>query len=138
MQELEGYRDDVEKYDRLQKGTTDLEEMSTIAESDDDWTHIEQQVNELAQAVDQLDFLTLFSGEFDAHDVIVTIHTGAGGIDAQEWSEMLLAMYLKWAESKGYKVTVLDKVAGQEAGIKNTTIEIADLIAPSCFHHLTA
>lgn len=76
------------------------------------------------------DFETLkqqlkFAGRHDAHDVILSIHAGAGGTDAQDWAQMLLRMYLRWAEQHGYSATVLDESAGEEAGIKSTTIEIS-------------
>ncbi len=66
-----------------------------------------------------------FSGQFDDYDAIVSIHAGAGGTDAQDWAQMLMRMYVRWAESKGYDVKTVDESAGEEAGIKSVTLEIA-------------
>ena len=124
MQELESLRDEVGSFEELENTSEELIELCEIADSDDEWVQIGSQVDKMEERVEQMDFYTLFNEEYDAHDAIISIHTGAGGVDAQEWSEMLLTMYLKWAEKKGYKVIVLDKVIGAEAGIKNATIEI--------------
>jgi len=124
MQELENVRDEVDNFTKLQETSNELIEFSDIAETKADWDEINAQVMQLQKEVDKLDFLTLFDGEYDAHGAILTIHTGAGGVDAQDWSEMLLRMYMRWAEGKNFKVTMLDKVAGAEAGIKSATIEI--------------
>jgi len=124
MQELENLRDEVDGFTKLQETFNELAELSELAESDADWNDINIQVIQLQKEVEKLDFYTLFDGEYDFNDVIVTIHTGAGGVDAQDWSEMLLRMFMKWAESHKFKVNILDKVTGTEAGIKNATIEI--------------
>jgi peptide chain release factor 2 len=78
----------------------------------------------LAKAVDKLEFFTLFDGQYDVNGAIVSIHAGAGGVDAQDWAAMLLKMYLRWAEKKNYIVKILDEVSGTEAGIKSVMIEI--------------
>lgn len=68
--------------------------------------------------------LTLLDGEYDANDAIMTVHAGAGGLDSQDWAEMLYRMYMRWAENGGYKVRLLDEQAAPEAGIKSVTISI--------------
>src|SRR6266545_2628823 len=65
-----------------------------------------------------------FAGRYDNHDAIVSIYAGAGGTDAQDWAQMLLRMYVRWAEQNEYEVTVVDETAGEEAGIKSATLEI--------------
>jgi len=125
MQELEQLRDEVDGFIVLQENSDELIELCEIAESSEEWKQIDTQVMRLQKEVEKLDFYTLFDGEYDVNDAIVTIHTGAGGVDAQDWSEMLLRMFMKWAQNHKYKVTVLDKVTGAEAGIKSATIEIA-------------
>ena len=67
----------------------------------------------------------MLSGEYDSADSILTINSGAGGTDAQDWASMLLRMYMRWAESRGWKVELLDKLDGEEAGIKSATIKIS-------------
>ena len=81
-------------------------------------------IAQLRAALDALETETLFSGELDDHDVILAIHAGAGGTDAQDWAEMLLRMYLRWAEQTGFDAKVREALAGDEAGAKSATIEI--------------
>jgi peptide chain release factor 2 len=124
MQELEGLRSEVESFEKLEVELNDVEELCEIVSSDEEWTDIEKQVVQLQKNIEQIEFYTLFDGEYDVNSAIVTINTGAGGVDAQDWSEMLLRMFMKWAENKEFKVRLLDKVNGNEAGIKSATIEI--------------
>ncbi len=125
MQELEGLRDEMQEFRELQKNVNELVDLCAIADTKEEWDEIAQQLTQLQKEADKMEFHTLFDGKYDVHSAMITIHTGAGGIDAQDWSEILLRMYMKWAESHHYKVQVLDKVAGAEAGIKSATIEIA-------------
>lgn len=78
----------------------------------------------LEQALDKLELRTLLSGEDDASSAIVDINSGAGGTDAQDWAEMLLRMYSRWGEQQGFKVSLLDRMDGEEAGIKSATLSI--------------
>ncbi len=68
--------------------------------------------------------LKLFNGPFDDHDAILSIHAGAGGTDAQDWAQMLLRMYVRWAEQNNFKVTTIEQSAGEEAGLKSVTLKI--------------
>lgn len=86
---------------------------------------IASEVDQLAQEVDQLEFTTLLSGEYDREDAIVGIHAGTGGVDAMDWAQMIERMYLRWAESRGYKVHTLDRSEGDEGGIKSVTMTIS-------------
>jgi len=124
MQELENLRDEVDDFVVLQVSADELMELCEIAESDEEWDQINAQVIQLQEKVKKMDFYTLFNGEYDINDAIVVIHTGAGGVDAQDWSEMLLRMFMKWADAHKFKVNLLDKISGAEAGIKSATIEI--------------
>ena len=81
-------------------------------------------LSELEKALDKFDLQLMLSGEYDEADAMLTINAGAGGTDAQDWAEMLLRMYIRWAESKSWKVDLLDKCEGDEAGIKSATIKI--------------
>lgn len=78
----------------------------------------------LEHELDKFDIQLMLSGEYDSADAMLTVNAGAGGTDAQDWAEMLLRMYTRWAENKGWKVTLLDKSEGDEAGIKSATIRI--------------
>ena len=78
----------------------------------------------LEKMLDKFDFQKMLSDEYDSADAILTVNAGAGGTDAQDWTQMLLRMYTRWAENKGWKVELLDKSDGDEAGIKSATIKI--------------
>ncbi len=83
----------------------------------------------LEKELDKFDVQLMLSGEYDSADAMLTVNAGAGGTDAQDWAEMLLRMYTRWAESKGWKVTLMDKSEGDEAGIKSATIRITGKFA---------
>ncbi len=83
----------------------------------------------LEKELDKFDVQLMLSGEYDSADAMLTVNAGAGGTDAQDWAEMLLRMYTRWAEKKGWKVTLMDKSEGDEAGIKSATIRISDKFA---------
>jgi peptide chain release factor 2 len=83
-----------------------------------------QEVAELEAIVERLTFRAKLSGEYDGEDALLAIHAGAGGTDAQDWAEMLLRMYLRWAEQRGFKVEIVDQMPGDEAGIKSATVAI--------------
>lgn len=96
-----------------------IEEADLSVEKD-----IKQDIERLKEDIDTLRIDTLLSGEYDRNHAILSIHAGAGGLDAQDWAEMLLRMYTRWAEKKGYKVKTLDILPDTEAGIKNVTLLI--------------
>lgn len=104
----------------------DLQETGELAAlNDDDLTEeLEQQIKELSKRYEALEFTLKFSNPFDDHAAIVTIQAGAGGIDAQDWVHLLLRMYIRWAEKNKFEVTLLEETAGDEAGLKNATLEI--------------
>lgn len=84
----------------------------------------EKQLIELEKMLDKFDFQKMLSGEYDEADAILSVNAGAGGTDAQDWTQMLLRMYIRWSENKNWKVELLDKSDGEEAGIKSATIKI--------------
>lgn len=95
------------------------------AEEDESLTQeVESEVKSLKKAVDDLEFRNMLSGRDDARNCILTIHSGAGGTEAQDWAEMLMRMYLRWGEQNDYKMTLLDMLEGDGAGIKSATIEV--------------
>ena len=118
---------DVGEVERLSRQLSDLETLNELAlEEDDDASASEvgQGLATLANEIDDLEVLALLSGEYDDRDAIVTIHPGAGGTESQDWAEMLWRMETRWAERRGFKVTVNDYQEGDEAGIKSVTLTI--------------
>ena len=87
------------------------------------------ELNNLEQNFDKFDLENMLSGEYDKNDAILTVNSGAGGTDAQDWANMLLRMYMRWGELKGYDVELLDKSDGDEAGIKSATIKVSGTYA---------
>lgn len=108
-----------------------LDDIETAIELGDEELLIETQGNltQLEHELDKFDIQQMLSGEYDEANAILTVNAGAGGTDAQDWAEMLLRMYMRWAESKGWKVDLLDKSDGDEAGIKSATIKITGKFA---------
>ncbi len=96
---------------------SDIYELSQIAENEED-------ISALAQQVEEMERICRYSGKYDDHSAVINIYAGAGGDDAQDWSEMLMRMYLKWADSKGYSTNIVDLSKGGIAGIKSVTLEI--------------
>lgn len=88
-----------------------------------------ESLDKLEKELDKYDIQQMLSGEYDDANAILSINAGAGGTDAQDWAEMLLRMYMRWAESRGWKVDLLDKSDGEEAGIKSATIKITGKFA---------
>ena len=81
-------------------------------------------INAVIKSVESFELRMMLSGEYDDADAILTINAGAGGTDAQDWASMLLRMYIRWAENRNWQVELLDKLDGEEAGIKSATIKI--------------
>jgi peptide chain release factor 2 len=98
--------------------------MIEIAGTESDLEFIKKETVVLDNKILDLEFHSMLGGEYDHNNAILAIHSGAGGVDAQDWSEMLLRMYLRWAERKGFKTKIIDESRGGEAGIKSATVEI--------------
>ncbi|HVE91136.1 MAG TPA: peptide chain release factor 2 [Actinomycetota bacterium] len=118
---------EVEEYERLEALVSDVQAANDMAMEADD-AELEAEVTEglerLRSQLDSLEVRTLFSGELDDHDAILSIHAGEGGTEAQDWAEMLLRMYLRWAEVSGFQAQVREALAGEEAGVKSATVEV--------------
>ena len=95
-----------------------------LDEGEDVESQLEEELSSLEQSLDKDEVQMLLSGEHDQADAILTIHPGAGGVDAQDWAEMLLRMYLRWAERHGFQAEVLDRLPGTEAGLKSATVRV--------------
>ncbi len=125
--EVKELRSWVEPWDELAAKAGDLEEIAELLEVEEDAALAEEwaaEVAALGSAVEQLELRNMLRGADDRRDALVTIHPGAGGTESQDWAEMLLRMYSRWAERHGYEVELLDYQAGEEAGIKSATLEI--------------
>lgn len=129
MQELEELRGEMKMLADIETELDEIKELSGIiseteADGGQEKKDLDEKISEIEKQIGELEFKTLFSGEYDRSDAILSIRSGAGGVDAQDWAEMLLRMYLKWAEKNNFKAKVVDEARGQEAGIKNVTLEI--------------
>ena len=115
----------------FQTWTSILEDAQTALEIEDDELiqESEKALLELERQLDKYDVQQMLSGEYDEADAFLSINAGAGGTDAQDWANMLLRMYIRWAESKGWKTEIVDKSDGEEAGIKSATIKITGKFA---------
>ena len=115
-------------WQKLSKQVGDLLEMAQMDEADKEVNlrqEIEQQFEELQKEILELEFHTLLSEKYDDHSAIVAIHAGSGGTEAQDWAEILLRMYFRYCESKGWTATMIDETRGAEAGIKSAVFRIA-------------
>ncbi|RIK50607.1 MAG: peptide chain release factor 2 [Chloroflexi bacterium] len=125
MQEISALREQVEQWETLYRRATDALELFHMAEDDPGLlTELEQEADSLAQEYAQREFSLALGGPHDAGPAIISIHAGAGGTEAQDWAQMLLRMYLRWAEKRGFKTTITDMTEGEEAGVKSVTVEI--------------
>ncbi|MFC2010963.1 peptide chain release factor 2 [Chloroflexota bacterium] len=126
MQQLADQKKVVEKWRGLEKKVADIAEALPLAEEDASFhEEIESEIEALVSLLDKMDLEMAFSSEYDARNAILAIHAGAGGTESQDWAEMLVRMYLRWAERRGYKAEILDVSPGEEAGIKSATIEVS-------------
>jgi len=117
----------VEPWSALSGQASDLTALAELLQAEDDAElagEFDQGLDALEQGVQALELRTMLQGEDDHREAIVTIHPGAGGTESQDWAEMLMRMYTRWAERHGYEVNILDLQPGQEAGIKSATFEI--------------
>jgi peptide chain release factor 2 len=126
MRQMAEKKKAVEMWRGLEKRTADLTELLTLAEEDTSLLgEIEAEIDKLSTQLDDLEFQMAFSGEFDNRNGILAIHAGAGGTESQDWAAMLMRMYLRWAERRGYKTEALDVSPGEEAGVKSVVIGIS-------------
>lgn len=116
----------VEPFLKIENGIKDIREIVGIAGPEDaeSLKHFKEELSKISRRADELEFKTLLSGENDPNNAIININAGAGGTEACDWAAMIIRMYTLWAESKGYEITWLDQLQGEEAGIKSATLLI--------------
>ena len=125
-------QDEFKSWQTLNKESQDLLEMAKLDEDDKEINmreEFEDSYNKLFKKVNKLEFNTLLNGKHDEKNAIVSIHSGSGGTEAQDWTEMLLRMYLRYCEKKNWKVTILDESKGNEAGYKTVTFRVEGYFA---------
>ncbi len=138
MQEIATRKDWVQAYHKARTACEDVDTLIQLAEeaADGDMAgEVEDEMLRAQQLVDELEFRNVLSGKDDERAAILAINAGAGGTEAQDWAEMLMRMYLRWAERHEYKVTLLDEVPGEVAGLKSVSLGIE---GPFAYGHLKA
>jgi peptide chain release factor 2 len=118
---------EIEELDRATTGARNALELLDLAAADNDEgaaNDLERERAEIEQGVRRLEFKRMFRGEMDSHNAFLDIQAGAGGTEAQDWAQMLLRMYLKWAAARGFTAEVIDSNPGEVAGFKSATVEI--------------
>lgn len=126
-QKLDELKQELDRWEIISKDLHDLKSMTEESINEDDNSikeEIEKRLIELTDKFTKLEFYLMLSGEYDKQNAIVAIHSGTGGVDAQDWSAMLLRMYLRFAEKKGWTVREIDRSMGGEAGIKSVTFHV--------------
>jgi peptide chain release factor 2 len=111
----------LERYERLQREYEDSKELLELGE---DEVEIAQLVSQLESELGRLQEDALFTGQYDSGDALLEIHAGTGGTDAQDWAEMLLRMYQRWATDRGFDWEMIEASPGEEAGLKSTTMTV--------------
>jgi peptide chain release factor 2 len=125
--ELSRLNDDLQRYDKLVTELDDVRAMDELLSSEDD-PEMARELRSRLEAVEaelvRVELANLLSGPYDANDAVASLHAGAGGIDSQDWAEMLLRMYLRWAEREGFQAELDEVLPGEEAGIKSATFTV--------------
>ncbi|MEE8346197.1 MAG: peptide chain release factor 2, partial [Dehalococcoidia bacterium] len=127
MRRLADAREQVEVWRGVESKARDTEELLDLAVAEGDEAlaaDVVADIDTLAAHVESMELALALSGEYDRRNAILAIHAGAGGTDSQDWTEMLLRMYLRWAEKRDYSTAILDMTVGEEAGIKSVTVEV--------------
>jgi len=122
MQKLSRLKNQVDVWRRLEARISDALELAELGDDMADDLQIE--TNTIGEQVEKLSLQAMLSGEYDDEDAILAIHAGAGGVDAQDWAQMLERMYMRWIEQNGYKAEIIERSEGDEAGLKSVTISV--------------
>jgi peptide chain release factor 2 len=128
MRDLADLKEQIGVWDKIAKDTADARElldMAAEAEDESIIAEVSAEAEKLVRQYDKLEFRLALGGPYDRANAILSIHAGAGGTEAQDWAAMLMRMYLRWAERRGYDALMTNELEGEEAGIKTVTIEIS-------------
>jgi len=125
MREMEGIREEIRTWEELKQRAEDVEELLPLGEEDGLLSsEILSEIEDISRKLGRISFELLLNGKHDIRDAIVSIHSGAGGVEACDFAHMLFRMYLRFCERKGYKVEVVNLLPGEEVGIKSVTFEV--------------
>jgi len=125
MRELASHKKWINDFEKIASDLKDLTELAELTEDNpEEFAEVRKNLDDFAKSLDDFELFTYLSDEDDPRSAILTIHPGAGGTESQDWAEMLFRMYNRWAEIKGYKVTLIDYQPGEEAGLKSATMSI--------------
>lgn len=126
VKELKGLKAVCESFDSVNSRFSETKELLEISKDEDQsfLASIQKDLDKLSADIERLEFKTYLSGELDKNSAILSINAGAGGTESCDWTDMLLRMYLRWAESKGYSARIVEILPGDEAGVKNVTITV--------------
>ena len=135
-QRFKNIEDTLARHRALNARADDIEVLMELATEDDSaMEEAEQELAALGESVEEMRLETLLTGPYDQRDAILSLHAGAGGTEAQDWTSMLQRMYMRYCERKGYQVRVLDLLDGDEAGVKSVTFEVS---GPNAYGYLKA
>ena len=132
LQKTKQLKSKVEAYESLYNDFIDAGDLAEMADEEEDASMLEEikgSVDDIEKRLEEMTLETLLSGEYDKNNAILTIHSGAGGTESQDWAQMLYRMYTRWAERRGFAVTTIDFLEGDEAGIKSVTFQVSGLNA---------
>ncbi len=127
IRESNHYNSKIEKYNKIMGLIESAQDYLTLMEMEEDYSAYDEfknQLNEIEKEANEFKLETILNGEYDGNDAVLSIHAGAGGTEAQDWAEMLLRMYTRYAERKGFSVEIVDILKEDEAGIKSATLLI--------------
>ena len=127
MRQLSANKNVVRDWRDLERRVVDLSEMAALAIEEEDYSikeDIEGELKSVSSRLEQLEAKLVLSGDYDSRNAMLALHAGAGGTESQDWADMLLRMYLRWAEGHDYRAEILDVSPGEEAGIKSAILEI--------------
>ena len=128
MKQLAGIKEEVEAWQGLDREAESIDELLALALEEKDDSLLDtfnEDVSRATKRLDELEFKLVLSGEFDQRNALVAIHAGAGGVESQDWVRMVMRMYLRWAEQRGWESEVLDLSHGEEGGVKSTVLQLS-------------
>jgi len=124
MREIAGIQEELDTWRTISEKVNNLRDLAILGD-ESFRNELEQEIGAVQKILDQLELETLLGGKYDKGNALLSINAGAGGTDAQDWGEMLMRMYLRWAEHNGYETEIINQSPGEEAGIKSVTILIS-------------